>query len=123
MRFALIGPGNTVNRFATDIDPNVQTKAGYRWYPCPQAVPPSYDPATEVLNAPTYAVNASDVTEVWSKRSLTAQEISDLKDAKISAIDMLQFKVSFDIENRVRALEGKASITAAQYRAALKAAL
>lgn len=124
MRYALIKTDdNSINRFASDVDPAVQTKPGFVWRQCPAVAPPSFDPALEVVEGPTYTVNANDVAEVWTKRALTAQEISDRKDGRISSIDALQFLVSFDIENRVRALEAKAPITAAQYRSALKARL
>lgn len=38
---------------------------------------------------------------------------------KVDSLDRLQFEVLFNHENRIRALEGKASITAAQFRDAL----
>lgn len=123
MRYALVKPDNTIDRFATNIDPNVQTKTGFKWVQCDPVAPPAFDSATETVDGPTYTVGAKSVTEVWTKRSLTAQELGDRKDRQISSIDNLQFLVSFDLENRVRALEGKAAITAAQYRAALKARL
>lgn len=123
MRYALVKPDNTIDRLATNIDPNVQTKAGFKWLPCDPVAQPAFDSTSEAVEGPTYTVGAKSVTEVWTKRSLTAQELGDRKDRQISSIDNLQFQVSFDIENRVRALEGKAAITAAQYRAALKARL
>jgi hypothetical protein len=124
MRYALVKTSdNSINRFDTSVEPNVQTKAGFAWRACPDVARPSFDPATEVVEGPTYTVGASSVTEVWTKRSLTAQEISDRKDAKIGSIDALQFSVMFDMENRVRVLESKPAVTAAQYRAALKARL
>lgn len=123
MRYALVKPDNTIDRFSTSVDPNVQTKTGFRWLPCDPAAQPAFDSATETVDGPTYTVGAKSVTEVWTKRSRTAQELGDRKDARISNIDNLQFQVSFDLENRVRALEGKAAITAAQYRTALKARL
>jgi hypothetical protein len=43
----------------------------------------------------------------------------DLAAAASDAIDRLQFDVLFNQENRIRALEGKAAITRAQYRDAL----
>jgi hypothetical protein len=63
------------------------------------------------------------VTRVWTVRSKTAQEIDADKDGAINAMDMLAFKVLFGHENRVRVLESKAAITAAQFKAALKAML
>lgn len=124
MRYALVNTAdNSVDRLSSNVDPNVQTKAGFQWLPCAIISPPTYDPALEKITGPTYTVGASAVTEAWLKVSLTAQEISDTKDAKISSIDLLQFQIMFDMENRVRVLEGKAAVTAAQYRAALKARL
>jgi hypothetical protein len=38
---------------------------------------------------------------------------------RVDAIDRLQFEVMFDMENRMRAREGLAAITRAQYRTAL----
>lgn len=42
------------------------------------------------------------------------------KDPVIDAIDIVTLKVAFNHENRIRALEGKAAITIAQFKAALK---
>jgi hypothetical protein len=41
----------------------------------------------------------------------------------VDAWDIISFKIAFNHENRIRALEGKAPITATQFRAAVKAAL
>ena len=122
-RYALVSPQSAVNRFSDNVDPNVQTKPGWKWLPCQPVSPPTYDPATETIDGPTYTVGASAVTEGWTKRSLTAQELSDRKDGRVTNIEALQFQVMFDAESRLRVLEGKPSITAAQYRAALKARL
>lgn len=122
-RHALIRPDNTIDRFASDIDPTVQTKPGFAWRACPKVGKPAFNIETEIVEGPTYTVNANDVTEVWTKRNLTAGELRDRKDTKVNAVDALQFWVAFDMENRVRALESKPAITAAQYRAALKARL
>lgn len=123
MRYALIKSDNSIDRFASNIDPNVQTKPGFRWLTCPNVARPTFDATTEAVDGPSYNVDANAVTESWTKRSLTTQGLSDRKDARLSAVDSLQFAIAFDIENRVRVLEGKAAITQAQYRAALKARL
>lgn len=125
MRYALINPQGQIDRIRSDVDPTVATKAGWRWLPCPVVAPPAHDPLTEVVTGPTYEVGETSVTEVWIKRNLTAQELSDRKDAVVDALarQELIFKVLFDQEKRLRVLEGKPAITAAQYRAALKAAI
>lgn len=123
-RYALIKPDNTIDRLATNVDPNVQTKAGFRWILCEPVAPPTFDAATEIVTGPTYTVGADAVTEVWTKRALNAQEISDRKDARISGMDLFFFGLMFDMENRMRTqVESKPALTAAQYRAALKAKL
>lgn len=58
-----------------------------KWLPCPAVAPPSFDPLLEKITGPTYTVNANDVTEVWAKANLTAQEISDAKDVAIGTLN------------------------------------
>lgn len=41
----------------------------------------------------------------------------------IDAWDVVSFKISFNHENRIRALEGKSAITAAQFKTAVKGLL
>ena len=128
-RFALINTtDNSIIEFR-DYPSQPPNPAGKprKWLPCPAGVRPSVDPASEAMNAVAYTVNASDVTETWTKRALTAQEISDLKDIDLGNINigtfMPLFKVLFNINNRVRVLEGQAALTAVQFRAAIKALL
>ena len=123
MRHALINPSNLIDRFAINVDPNVATKAGWRWLLCPEVARPSFDPATETVDGPTYVVGASSVVETWTKRTLTAPELDARKEARLDAEDRLQFEIHFDMENRVRVLEARPAVTRAQYRAALKARL
>lgn len=42
-----------------------------------------------------------------------------LKQRRINSIDAVQFRIHFRHENRLRALEGEAALTPAQFRAAL----
>lgn len=120
--FALVRPDSSVDRRSQNIDPNVQTKPGFRWLPV-DSIDPPYDSATQVKTGPVTTVEAARVLDTWTVRAKTAGEIDGEKDRTISRIDALQFAVSFDMENRVRVLEAKPQITAAQYRAALKARL
>jgi hypothetical protein len=101
-----------------DVPPDIGHK-GWRWLPCPMAARPQ----GEVVEGPFYTLNKDDVTESFTTRSLTAAELDARKESRLDAEDRLQFDIHFDLENRVRVLEGKAAITRAQYRAALKARL
>ena len=124
-RFALVRPNDVVDRLAGDVDPTVQTKNGWRWLSCPAVAKPAFDADTQTVDGPAYSVGASTVAELWTVRSLTAQEISDLKDARIAAMNgaNIALRVVHGIHNRVRTLEGQATHTLAQFRALIKAAL
>lgn len=123
MRYARIidGKVSEFREFAREPDPN--PKKGFDWRPCPLGIKPEVDPETEVLESPTYQVGASEVTETFTKRDKTAQELDNAKEAELTAVQRLLFEVNFDQENRIRTLEGKNTITKVQYRDALKARL
>lgn len=128
MRYALVGPQDQIKYIKSNVSPDVGTKPGWRWLPCPEVARPTFDQTAEVVEGPTYTVNASDVTEVWTKRNQTAQEISDQKDEQIStSVNGSGWKIMAIVllnhENRIRAREGKAAITMAQFKAGVKALL
>ena len=126
-RYALVDPQGNFNRLSSNVTPNVSTKAGWKWLQCDPVTPPAFDPTSQALVGPTYTVGASSVTEVWSTRSLSAQEISDAKDAAIAAINgggfSPIFKALFNLNNRVRVLEGSGALTVAQFKAQIKTLL
>lgn len=93
------------------------------WRPVVAIGNDDYDKATHVKTGPVTTIEESRVVDTWTIRPKTAEEIDAEKDFRISGIDKLQFAIHFDAENRLRALEGKQPITAAQYRNALKARL
>lgn len=120
--FALVGPGDVISASASNVDPSVKTRAGWRWLPV-EVTDVTYDPAAEVREGPVVTVLSSKVTRVWTRRAKTAAELDADKDVALNGTDMILFKILFGHENRIRALEGKAAITAAQFRAAVKASL
>ena len=84
-------------------------------------------PANNVIVSTALTFDGSKVARVRTIRALTAAEIAAIADANqegyLDAADKLQMDLHFDLESRLRVLEGKPSITKAQYRAALKARL
>jgi hypothetical protein len=120
--YALVGPQDVIKTTSSNVDPTVSTRAGWRWLPV-EVTNPSYDPAIQVSEGPVITVLSDKVTRVWTVRAKTAAELDADKDGTVNALDMLAFKVLFNHENRVRALESKAAITAAQFKTALKAML
>jgi hypothetical protein len=87
------------------------------------SVDPAFNPDTQVRTGPVREILADKVTDTWTVRAKTAQELDLDKENKLSGIDFLQFELGFDHENRIRTLEGKAAITKVQFRNALKARL
>ncbi len=102
---------------------DVTHPAPWRSLSCPVVAVPSFDPATQAIVGPTYTVNASDVTEAYSVRSLTTNELQAIKDNAVSAMDVVALTALFNHENRIRALEGKAAVTKAQFITAIKGLL
>ena len=128
-RFAIVDSSNGIVGFSgtqivyNPLKGSTNHPAPWRSLPCPVVTPPAFDPLTQVLVGPTYTVNASDVTEVYSVRQMTAQELSNFQDQEVSGVDLVAFTVLFNHENRIRVLEGKATITKAQFIAGVKALL
>lgn len=124
-RYALVGPNDTIVAFSDKVNPNVQTKTGYSWKLCEPGVKPSIDPLAEIVTGPTYTFGAT-VTEAWSKRNLTAQEISDAKDISIVGLNGgwgPLIKGLLSLHNRIRVLEGLSTHTMTQFKAGIKALL
>lgn len=109
-------------RFRTGLPPDVSHK-GFRWVPFVQQATPKFDPKTEALGPLTDFLADGKVTRSRSKRALTEKEKSDQKDGDLPPIDDVMLKVAFQHENRLRALEGKAAITPAQFRSWIRSQL
>lgn len=77
--------------------------------------------AGDEYGAATVELRADKVVRTFS--IISAAALADAE--KERSIDALgaAFRILFNHENRIRALEGKAAVTAAQFRAALKALL
>lgn len=83
---------------------------------------PSFDPTTEVMLAPT--VSPDGLTETYTKRAKTAQELDADKDFMINSLGMQNLlRVILNLHNRIRVLEGQPTNTLAQLKIALRALL
>lgn len=127
MTYALIGPAGTIVTERDDIDPrDAHTKSGYRWLPI-VIDRADFNPLTQFRSGPFDTIGAKQVTRAWTVRDKTAQELSDeaeaTKERQIDEAGQVAFRVLFNHENRIRALEGKQAVTPEQFRAALKAML
>lgn len=123
MRYALVNPSGGIDRLDASVDPAVQTRAGWRWLPCPEAARPAFDPATQVLDGPVRVVTDTAVAESYTVRAKTPAELDADREAALDRLDLALFRIAFNHENRLRAIEGKAAVTAVQFRAAIKALL
>jgi hypothetical protein len=120
--YALISPKGSVDRESGTVTPDVPTKEGWSWIPVVEVRPSQFDPTSLVLEGPFDTVEPSRLVRTWTARDKTTVEVAAEKDASIDAqITSLAMKLFFDHENRLRALEGKAALSAVQFRSALKA--
>lgn len=119
MAYALVGPKDTIDRRATNIDPNVQTKEGWRWLPVVTEGDADFDRNTQVKEGPVTAVQENRVVDTYKIRSLTAQEIAARKIERIDALNGPMIKTLFFLHNRIRTLEGLAPHTIEEFRARL----
>lgn len=128
-RFALINTSDSsvieFRNYATQ--PANPSGKARKWLPVTAGTPPAIDASTEIATAPSYTVNANDVSESLGKRNLTAQEISDAKDDAVNGLNGAIYaalaKVLLNHENRIRTLESKAAITMSQFKAGVKVLL
>jgi hypothetical protein len=89
-------------------------------------VRPAFDATAETLDGPVYTITNTLVTATWTKRNLTAQELSDKKDEAVASLNGgfgPLTKALLSLHNRVRVLEGLPTHTMAQFKTGLKALL
>ena len=82
--------------------------------------PGAHDPATQVKER-VDTQHADRYTVAFTVRDKTAQELDRDRDINLDAVDRVVLRVLFNHENRLRALEGRAPATPAEFRAAIKA--
>jgi hypothetical protein len=97
------------------------TRKGIKWLPVVVTNPPAT--SLQIKEGPVITVEAERVTRVWTVRDKTPAEIDAEKEDYLDNIERLGFEIDFDHENRIRVLEARPTVTAAQFRAALKARL
>jgi hypothetical protein len=124
-RYAQIRSGVIVEFKVLPNQPPDLAHKGITWLPCPEVSRPSFDPKTHKVTGPTYAINASDVTEQWATVALTTEELSGAKTAAISAINGTYrpiIKALLDHENRIRAKDTppKSALSLADYETAVR---
>ena len=96
------------------------------WRPVVVVGDASFDPLTHRKTGPVTTIETERVVDTYSVVALTAQEISDRKDAAIDGMNgglSLLLKALLSVHNRVRVLEGQSTHTMAQFKAGLKALL
>lgn len=119
-------PGVVVERRMIDVATIPAQKATW-WRPVEAVGNDAFDPATHKKTGPVTTIEANRVLDTYSVVALTAQEISDAKDTAVGGLNGSLYpalaKVLLNHENRIRALESKAAITMAQFKAGVKALL
>lgn len=120
--YALVSPQGVVDRYDDKVDPNTGTKPGWKWLPVEQEATPAFDSKTQVCE-PVAVVAAARVLRTWSVRDKTSEELDATKGFEMSRVNKATLEVTFNHENRIRALEGKNAVTKAQFINAVKGLL
>ena len=117
-------PGVIAERRMIDVATIPANKASW-WRPVVVVGDDAFDPLTHKKTGPVTTIEANQVVDTYSVVALTAQEISDSKDQAVNSINGANyapvFRALFNLNNRVRVLEGQSTLTAAQFKAAIKA--
>lgn len=94
-----------------DVKPPDLPHKGLRWLPANPVAAPSFDAKLEVLEGPTHTIGATSVTESWSVRAKTAQEIDADKDAAVNGLNNSHYqallKIILELENDNRTIKAK----------------
>lgn len=101
-----------------------------KWYPLIINSRPVINEATQVAERTEGIVN-TDYIKGWTTRNKDQAELNqdaadieaDKQQQADSAVINIFGKIAFDMENRMRVQEGENTVTAAQYKAAVKAKL
>lgn len=100
----------------------MDTYANAQWSDASQTAL-AVDWTTTVGGAPlTQRITANAIRGLIHYEAILAQALSIAAAPLLTVdqmVDAVQFKIAFNHENRIRAIEGKAQITAAQFKAAL----
>lgn len=90
-----------------------------------EIVDPPFDPATQVRTGPVRAILADRVTDTWTVRAKTAQELADEvaadQQSQIDQIGEVGFKALYLMDSRARKLRGDPAITPETFTGQLKA--
>lgn len=121
MQYACIKDGAIIERREFADAPPDTSRKGFVWLPVEIVIDPLK--AGQVYDATTTTIAADKVTIRQPARDLTAAEIAAAKDSQLNAIDKLVFEETFQLRNAIRALQGQAPLTVAQYKAMIKARL
>ena len=117
--FALVINGSFVRGLQADVKPVDIPHKNVVWLPFVRSSAPTFDLATQVLSGPTITIYVDHVSSDYSVRQKTQKELDADKQAYVDNVDMLIFKVLLNHENRIRALESNATITAQKFKTAL----
>jgi hypothetical protein len=120
--YALINDMNEVVRTSSRVDPEGGVEVGWKWLPVVDTKPPVS--VNQIRTGPVVTVEQEQVSRVWTVRDKTPQELDAEKDGLVddAAVSVIG-KILFNHENRIRTLNSQAPVTAAQFKAAIKALL
>ena len=103
-RCALITSGvlTRLEVFSGPCPPNLANKPTLKWLPAPIAAKPVFSPVTQIMTGPALVISVTGVTESYSVRLKTAQELDDDKTANVNGISVAVFRALCALKNEIR---------------------
>jgi hypothetical protein len=128
MRYARIENSAIVEVRSFDREPDPNPAKGLDWRLYPIVPRPSFDSATHHAPVESTGIQPTEVVTSWVAPVAKTQgeldaETDAQKENTLDRFDLLNLKVAFNHENRIRALEGEQPVTQARFRTAMKAML
>lgn len=118
--YALISPDLIVLKELSDVDPEVDTKPGYKWLVVQNDGVPSYDPHTQMPVGPFYEVHEEHVVKYWVIQDKTESQIRQEQLDVINSQHHVLLNALCDLHNRIRAQQGLQPETLDEYKEQLR---
>lgn len=119
MKCALINPSGQIERVVDHVNPDAGVKQGWRWVPYLDIPRPKYDGKTHHVWGPNLVFKDDMVVEEWDVREKTPEQIRGEKANTVAQLDPNIIKILYELECRIRGIEGKPHISLDQYRLTL----
>lgn len=118
--YALLSPDSEIVEYRSDVDPEITTKAGWKWVPVIDSEYPKFNQELQYTVGPKFSILDDTVVKYWDVLDKTQDQLQSEKIQKVLSIDQNTLKIFLYYENRLRLAEGQTPIDLEQLVLQLK---